>query len=83
MAKHSIALIVIGGHEDKKGQRDVLRAISEGLSGGQLIIATIASPCNITQRQRVLPATFAASVIFCDRYGSSIGIRNVTGSVRE
>ena len=44
MAKHSIALIVIGGHEDKKGQRDVLRAISEGLSGGQLIIATIASP---------------------------------------
>lgn len=36
-------LIVIGGHEDKEGDRVILRAVAERLRGGKLILATIAS----------------------------------------
>ena len=37
------ALIVIGGHEDKEGEREILRAVAERLNGGQLVLATVAS----------------------------------------
>lgn len=36
-------LIVIGGHEDKKGDRTILKAIAKAVIGQKLIIATIAS----------------------------------------
>jgi cyanophycinase len=36
-------LIVIGGHEDKEGDRLILRAVAERLRGGRLVLATIAS----------------------------------------
>ena len=36
-------LIVIGGHEDKEGDRVILRAVAERLRGGRLVLATIAS----------------------------------------
>ena len=36
-------LIAIGGHEDKEGDRIILKAIAEKLGGGRLVIATVAS----------------------------------------
>ncbi len=36
-------LIVIGGHEDKSGDRTILRAVAERLRGRRLVVATIAS----------------------------------------
>lgn len=36
-------LIVIGGHEDKDGDKVILRAVAERLAGGRLVLATIAS----------------------------------------
>lgn len=36
-------LIVIGGHEDKEGDRTILRAVAERLNGGKLVLATVAS----------------------------------------
>jgi cyanophycinase len=36
-------LIIIGGHEDKDGERVILRAIAKRLGGGKLVIATVAS----------------------------------------
>ncbi|MGH1560247.1 cyanophycinase [Caulobacter segnis] len=36
-------LIIIGGHEDKEGDKVILRAVAERLNGGKLVLATIAS----------------------------------------
>nr|WP_282571046.1 cyanophycinase [Sphingopyxis sp. MSC1_008] len=36
-------MIAIGGHEDKEGDRQILRAVAERLGGGRLILATVAS----------------------------------------
>lgn len=36
-------LIIIGGHEDKEGDKVILRAVAERLGGGRLVLATIAS----------------------------------------
>jgi cyanophycinase len=36
-------LIIIGGHEDKEGERVILKAVAERLNGGRLVIATVAS----------------------------------------
>lgn len=36
-------LIIIGGHEDKDGERVILKAVAERLNGGKLVIATVAS----------------------------------------
>lgn len=36
-------LIVIGGHEDKEGDRRILRAVARHVRGGKLVIATVAS----------------------------------------
>ena len=36
-------LIAIGGHEDKEGEREILRAIAERLHGGRRVVATVAS----------------------------------------
>lgn len=36
-------LIIIGGHEDKEGDRAVLREVARCLRGGKLVIATVAS----------------------------------------
>lgn len=36
-------LIAIGGHEDKDGDRLILKAIAERLNGGRLVVATVAS----------------------------------------
>lgn len=36
-------LIIIGGHEDKEGDKVILRAVAERLRGGALVLATIAS----------------------------------------
>lgn len=43
MADDAGPLILIGGHEDKDGEREILRIIADGLRGGPLVIATIAS----------------------------------------
>lgn len=36
-------LVIIGGHEDKEGDKDILREIARHLDGGRLVIATVAS----------------------------------------
>lgn len=36
-------LIIIGGHEDKEGDKVILKAVTERLRGGRLVLATIAS----------------------------------------
>jgi cyanophycinase len=36
-------LIIIGGHEDKEGDKVILKAVAERLGGGRLVLATIAS----------------------------------------
>jgi len=36
-------LIIIGGHEDKEGDKIILKAVAERLNGGRLVVATIAS----------------------------------------
>ena len=43
MTDRTGALIAIGGHEDKEGDRQILRAVAERLGGGRLILATVAS----------------------------------------
>jgi cyanophycinase len=37
------SLIIIGGHEDKEGERVILKAVAERVKGGKLVIATVAS----------------------------------------
>lgn len=36
-------LIIIGGHEDKEGDKLILKAVAKRLNGGKLVLATIAS----------------------------------------
>jgi cyanophycinase len=36
-------LIIIGGHEDKRDRRTILREVSRHLRGGKLVVATVAS----------------------------------------
>lgn len=36
-------LLIIGGHEDKEGDREILKALAACLDGGRLVIATVAS----------------------------------------
>lgn len=36
-------LIIIGGHEDKEGDKVILKAVAQRLKGGRLVLATIAS----------------------------------------
>jgi len=36
-------LIAIGGHEDKEGERAILKAVVERLDGGRLVVAAVAS----------------------------------------
>jgi cyanophycinase len=36
-------LIIIGGHEDREGERVILKAIARHLAGGKLVLATVAS----------------------------------------
>ncbi|MGZ9098354.1 MAG: cyanophycinase [Brevundimonas sp.] len=36
-------LIIIGGHEDKDGERVILKEVARHLAGGKLVIATVAS----------------------------------------
>jgi cyanophycinase len=36
-------LIAIGGHEDKQGERAILRRVADVLQGGKLVVATVAS----------------------------------------
>lgn len=36
-------LIIIGGHEDKEGDRTILRSVAQSLKGGKLVVATLAS----------------------------------------
>ena len=36
-------LIIIGGHEDKEGERVILKEVASRLNGGRLVIATVAS----------------------------------------
>nr|WP_221284134.1 cyanophycinase [Deinococcus humi] len=36
-------MIIIGGHEAKKGQRKILKAVAQRVKGGRLVIATVAS----------------------------------------
>jgi cyanophycinase len=40
---HRGALIIIGGHEDKEGEKEILKAVVEALPNKKLVIATIAS----------------------------------------
>jgi cyanophycinase len=43
MAERPGALIIIGGHEDKSGERVILKEVAKRLKGGRLVIATVAS----------------------------------------
>lgn len=43
MAERAGPLIIIGGHEDKEGNKTILRAVAERVQGGKLVIATVAS----------------------------------------
>lgn len=43
MADTPGSLIAIGGHEDKEGERVILRAVADRLKGGRLVVATVAS----------------------------------------
>ncbi|PVM93656.1 cyanophycinase [Caulobacter endophyticus] len=36
-------LVIIGGHEDKEGERAILKAVAERIVGGKLVLATMAS----------------------------------------
>src|SRR3954452_20619127 len=36
-------LLAIGGHEDKTGERTILRALAAAVSSGQLIVITVAT----------------------------------------
>ncbi|MFH5923018.1 cyanophycinase [Roseomonas xinghualingensis] len=36
-------LVIIGGHEDKEGERIILREVARHLKGGHLVLATVAS----------------------------------------
>src|SRR5215211_5151461 len=36
-------LIIIGGHEDREGERVILREVARRLNGGRLVVATVAS----------------------------------------
>src|SRR5436305_11854215 len=36
-------LIIIGGHEDKEHDREILKAVAERVNGGMLLVATLAS----------------------------------------
>jgi len=43
MADRPGPLMIIGGHEDKEGDRAILKAVAERVQGGRLVIATVAS----------------------------------------
>lgn len=43
MADVAGPLIIIGGHEDKEGDRVILKEVARRLNGGRLVIATVAS----------------------------------------
>ncbi|MFN3667858.1 MAG: cyanophycinase [Brevundimonas sp.] len=43
MAESAGPLIIIGGHEDKEGDRVILKEVARHLDGGKLVIATVAS----------------------------------------
>lgn len=36
-------LIIIGGHEDKEGKKDILREVAHRIRGGKLVVTTVAS----------------------------------------
>ncbi|HEY0104363.1 MAG TPA: cyanophycinase [Brevundimonas sp.] len=43
MAEGRGALLIIGGHEDKEGDRVILKELARRLDGGKLVVATVAS----------------------------------------
>ncbi len=43
MSEHNGPLVIIGGHEDKEGEKVILAEIARRLMGGKLVIATVAS----------------------------------------
>jgi len=43
MAETPGPLVIIGGHEDKEGDRVILKEVARHLNGGKLVIATVAS----------------------------------------
>jgi cyanophycinase len=43
MAKKSGTLIVIGGHEDKEGEKRILKEVASRVGSGSLVVATIAT----------------------------------------
>jgi cyanophycinase len=43
MDDRSGPLVIIGGHEDKEGDKIILKAVAERLNGGKLVVATVAS----------------------------------------
>lgn len=43
MGENGGPLVIIGGHEDKDGERLILKEIAKRLHGGRLVIATVAS----------------------------------------
>jgi cyanophycinase len=43
MAEAVGPLVIIGGHEDKKGEKAILKELARRLDGGRLVVATVAS----------------------------------------
>src|SRR5205085_8689051 len=37
------ALVIVGGHEDKKGEKLILREVAKRVGDGKLVVATLAS----------------------------------------
>ncbi len=58
-------LIIIGGHEDKEGDRAILRTVAERVAGSKLVIATVAT---------TLPEEMAEEYI---KVFQELGVKNV------
>ena len=43
MAERGGPLIIIGGHEDKEGDKTILKEVAARVKDGKLVIATVAS----------------------------------------
>jgi len=65
MKKNERMLIIVGGHEDKEGDKLILKSIAERVGGAKLVIATIASK---------LPHQLAEDY---ERLFRSLGVRHV------
>lgn len=53
------ALLIIGGHEDKKGERSILKELARRAEGGALLVATVASHSKVDELWEIYRQQFA------------------------